>query len=79
MTESADEAEGDGGPTEDPDTSPGQILSWASVQKEKASDSYHQEESGSFEQGLKLGRRHAMSDLIEFIQSQESAGDSSAE
>jgi len=46
------------------------ILSYARTQKEKASDEYHAEESGSFEQGIKLGRRHAMSDLMDFLQSE---------
>jgi len=47
------------------------FLAYARAQKEKASDEYHQEESGSFEQGIKLGRRHAMSDLMDFLQTVE--------
>ena len=52
-----------------------QILSYAREQKNNASDDYHAEESGSFEQGIKLGRRHAMSDLMEFVRSIEAESD----
>lgn len=43
------------------------LLEWAREQKEEASDRYYEEKSGSFEQGLVLGRRHAMSDVIELL------------
>jgi hypothetical protein len=54
-----------------------QIMSYAREQKNKASDDYHAEESGSFEQGIKLGKRHAMSDLMEFVRSIETDTDRS--
>lgn len=44
-----------------------ELLDWARENKEDASDIYHDRESGSFEQGIVLGRRHAMDDVIQFI------------
>jgi len=43
------------------------MLKWANDQKQQADDKYHQEESGTFKQGIVLGRHHAMSDVIEFV------------
>jgi len=43
------------------------ILSYAKQEKANARGRYHELESGSFEQGTKLGRLHAMSDVIEII------------
>lgn len=59
----------DGGQVED-DTDQdlvSDLLSWAKQEKANARGRYHDEESGSFEQGIPLGRLHAMSDVIEFI------------
>jgi len=59
----------DGGQVEDdPDQDlVSDLLSWAKQEKANARGRYHDEESGSFEQGIPLGRLHAMSDVIEFI------------
>jgi hypothetical protein len=43
------------------------LLSYAKQEKGNARGRYHEEESGSFEQGIEVGRLHAMSDVIEFI------------